>query len=188
MKRFALGFLLLVASIQAHAVPYLFSYTGTISAGSAIPGVIDGSSFTVEAVVDNGGATTLSQTWLQPDILSTSFSSGIYSAQYNLPVTVGVVFATDALGNITTAVIADCCTAAAINGGTDNFGSSLLPVLGVNGIFDTVGRLALFTVNTDSSAALPAWSGAAVPEPATLGILALGLGSLVMLRRRQSGS
>ena len=56
------GCVALAMAATAIASPYFVSYSGTIS-GSEFPEIISGQTYTVTVVVDNGNATTASQTW-----------------------------------------------------------------------------------------------------------------------------
>jgi hypothetical protein len=51
----------------ASAAPYTMTYMGTMGA-STIPGITTGQAYKVQLVLDNGGATTVSQTWVAADI------------------------------------------------------------------------------------------------------------------------
>ena len=51
----------------AYAAPYSMVYTGTID-GSTLVDAIDGETYTVEYILDNGGTSALNQTWTSADL------------------------------------------------------------------------------------------------------------------------
>lgn len=58
------------ASAAATAAPFAITYTGTIG-NSDFPEIIAGQTYSVTLVFDNGGNTTLSQTWREPFLTCT---------------------------------------------------------------------------------------------------------------------
>lgn len=64
--------ILLCASQVALAAPFSVTWNSTIGAGSTLPYII-GESVSITFVLDNGGASTISQTWNAADVVSVTF-------------------------------------------------------------------------------------------------------------------
>jgi len=62
MKHLTAAALLACAATAAQAAPYAVTYTGTLGT-STFPEIIGGEFYSITLVLDNGGATTASQTW-----------------------------------------------------------------------------------------------------------------------------
>jgi hypothetical protein len=67
-----LAILLLSVSTLAVAAPFSVTWTDTIGAGSEAPYIV-GQSLSVTYVLDNGGTSTISQTWNAADVVSVTF-------------------------------------------------------------------------------------------------------------------
>ncbi len=67
-----LAMLLLSVSTFAFAAPFSVTYTDTIAAGSGA-GYIAGQSLSITFVLDNGGTSTISQTWNATDVVSVTY-------------------------------------------------------------------------------------------------------------------
>lgn len=100
----------LICALFAHtaaATPVRFTWTSTvddITPAIAIPGVDFGEAVTVEVVVDNGGNSLASQTWLGSDIRLARLAIDTYTANFVdgfIPVGTQPVFETDASGELT---------------------------------------------------------------------------------------
>jgi hypothetical protein len=118
----------LLASSVAVAAPFTVTYTDTIAGGSDTPPFNTGEAFTISIVVDNGGASAVSQIWTPADVVSITFSMN------DAPNTITTVFSpvvfsfsngtfiTDAAGVLT--AVPDNLTD--INGGNDELGFSTI--------------------------------------------------------------
>lgn len=167
---------ILVLPGAATAIPVAFTFTDTIAAAPAIPGVSAGDTLTLTIVVNNGNATLLNQAWNLADIVSAVATVGTYSATYLPPHVanpVEPVFQTNNAG----AVLATRWLNLGPNN-TDVFSGGLADAdtfFGQNALKDSQGRLAFLNGNVLTEAQ---WTVAAVPEPTTLGLLALGFAAL----------
>ncbi len=64
---------LLTMTSAATAAPFASQYTGTIST-STHPDIVAGESYAVTVVMDNGGASTVNQTWTGADLVCVTFA------------------------------------------------------------------------------------------------------------------
>jgi hypothetical protein len=91
----------------AFGTPVKFTWESevdTVVPATPIPGVSFGDDVTVEIIVDNGGSSLNSQTWLGSHIQSAQLSVGSYSATFVggfIPVGAQPVFQTNASGELT---------------------------------------------------------------------------------------
>jgi PEP-CTERM motif len=176
-----------ICSGVAQAAPITLAWSDTVSAGSTlVTGVSIGDPFTFSIVVDNGGATTTSQTWTAADFVSASINvdAGAYTGMANNPVNSSSsgVFQTDAGGN----VIAVPSSWVAIPGnGTDSNGLTDIDwfINGNNGVWVRSPEfdMDIWATNVGGNQVAANWT--AVPEP-TSGIL-VGFGLLGCLVRRK---
>ena len=111
LKVIALTITALLFSVRVFSAPYATTYTGiqTDSGGDPLPnGVVDGESFRVTLVLDNGGATAASQSWNGDDFQCLIFEFNdarnlvwaIDTAAYS-PNTLGDQAVTDGAGALT---------------------------------------------------------------------------------------
>ena len=95
-----------VLSATAVAAPYAISHTGTIS-NSSIPGVNNGEPYTVTVVMDNGGGTTVNQTWAAANVTCVKWTMNTAAnVTFNHDVTLDTLFSagqvqTDGAGVLT---------------------------------------------------------------------------------------
>jgi hypothetical protein len=178
----AAGFLL---SAPARASVVDFTFTDTISSAGT-PGIAVGDTFTLNLFADNGGSSTLGQTWTIPEILGFTIQAGTYSATYSTPYPGGSGFTTDATGHVVTASFFGT---SATSNNTDNFGSFIGDVVFGNAEFDdSLGRVNNIAAGGFTNASEWTVAVAAVPEPSTWAMMILGfLGLGVMAYRKKSG-
>jgi hypothetical protein len=161
---FAAGSLLLLLSSQVvHAVPVSYTYTGSWT--SFVFGDF-GANYSATVILDNGGNTVANQLFTQADFVSATVVSGSYN-ETALPAHITgwtEDFNSDALGQLA-------------NGWFD----ALLPN-GDQWHFDTYTQdEGFYTLNNGSAGFFSSHisnPGTLVPEPPTLGLIALGLCSL----------
>ena len=167
----------LMAMHTANAGLVEFTATGVLDSSGTIDieGTSAGGAFTIKVFADNGNSSLISQSWSLSDILSGSFDSGTYHADYLSPQFSSSSFATNGLGQLTTAFYADCCFGGN-DFGTDNFGTGTNVVLFSNAVEDFHGHFS-FLNNSVVNTNVGAWSASivGVPEPGTLILLSLGL-------------
>jgi hypothetical protein len=174
----------LVLPGSATAIPVTFTFSDTIAAGPAIPGVSTGDALTLTIVADNGNATLLNQSWNLADIVSAFASVGTYSATYLPPHAanpVEPVFTTNGAG-----VLNNTRWVNVGPNNTDVFSGGLADAdvfFGQNALIDAQDRVAFLNGNVLSEAQ---WS--VVPEPSTLSLSALGLLGLAAARRRRTAA
>jgi hypothetical protein len=180
--------------VCAQAVPVSFQWSDTVTGASLPAGVSAGDPFTFTIVVDNGGSTTVSQTWTGADFVSASIdvNSGAYMGSATTIDVLAGSFQTDAGSNIV-AVPTDWEDGVA--SGTDNLGNMVLSwfIRGSNPIWGSpgfeIGALNVASNNTDPSVwSVASVSSPAIPEPATVVLMGLGLLGLGVAGRRKLGS
>ncbi len=96
----AVGFGLAAGALAA---PYAVSYTSTTQTNSVLPaGVNNGEQFTLTLVLDNGGATTASQSWSADNVQCAIFVFNNAQDKFTAVNYVGHPFTTSTTGNFTT--------------------------------------------------------------------------------------
>ncbi len=80
MRRLSLGIACLLLTTQVNAAPYYMTFTSTADnsqfGAPYVDNVMAGDSVVVTVVVDNGGSSSLSQTWQASDVVSVTFNFG----------------------------------------------------------------------------------------------------------------
>lgn len=172
---------------EAQAAPISFSWTDTVSGSSLPSGVSVGDSFTFTLVVDNGGATTVSQTWTSDDFVSASISlnGGAYIGTATANFGTGGAFQTDG----GSAIIAVPTEWYAVGGsGSDSLGATDFDwfINGFNGIWSG-GETNIWATNVSGNQDPANWSigdaPSEVPEPSTWLLFGAGL-AMAAIRRR----
>ena len=168
----------MLSAMPANAVPIVFSYTDTISTSNVL-GVSPGDSWVVEVILDNGGSSLSDQVWSADDLVSGLFTAGSYFQSFDSQMCGS--FSTDVGGAVASAF---CGTFGA---NTDSYGSGGLTYLFNNAVRSSNGNLAFFT-NGSMSSNPGSWTVrfAAVAEPGTLALLAIGLFGMGLARRRKT--
>ena len=161
-----------------------------------LPGVTDGDPFTLQLILDNGGADAFNQTWTPANFVSATLNinGGAYTAQIPGPLGPSIgVFSTDAFGIITAAPISWVgINLPGIDSVSGPIPNSDLYVNGINEFWYSGPDWVAATNVTDNI--VPAnWSivglappPAAVPEPGTHALLVCLLGAAISLCRRRS--
>ena len=162
-----------------------FTYNSTVGAGTTTAGVAIGEALNYELVLDNGGSTTLSQTWSSVDFVSLDVTtSGGYSFSSNGADSGS--FTTDGAGNVVGLVNWNSWMTFA--GFDSNVGSISNAGWWLNGMNEVIYNGDIFTgvwdVNVSDNNSPTSWSAAlvSVPEPSTLAIFALGMIGLASRR------
>lgn len=173
---------LMLTFSSAHAVPFLFRNLSTFtSVDGLLAGVASvGDTITADVIMDNGGSSTLSQTWAIADTVSAHLTVGGYSATYLDAFCCGAGFATDGLGDLVTANWLG--TLNTLGASFDSFSVGGSVRLFSNAIRASDDLLSFYTPNLGT---FDSWSGPrAVPEPATLALMGLGLAGLGYRKRK----
>lgn len=179
---------MLLSSAAVYAAPFTLEFTGIV-ASSETPGISEGDTITLDLIADNGGSTSLSQTWnladLQGFTIHAGTFTGTYSQVYPFPSTGN--FVTDASGNIISVTFFGTSGSSQ---NSDNFNASFVGdnVTGGASFEDSLSRdtdIVGGTWNTPSQ-----WSvqgaDASAPEPSTIGLFAAGLVGLAALKRKKA--
>lgn len=170
---------------QIQAAPFTFTWTDTVSGGS-----FDGDPFTFTIVVDNGGATTVSQTWTSSDFVSASINVN-GGAYIGIATSIGASpsggFQTDA-GSVIIAVPTDWYDVG--GSGSDTLGATNFDwfINGDNGIWWGGDETDIWATNVEGNQDPANWSLDApseVPEPSTWLLFGAGL-AMAGLRRRKN--
>lgn len=130
-------------SAAAFGAPFAITYSGTMNA-STIPGVNSGEAYTVTLVMDNGGATAASQTWVAGDLtcamMTMNNSNNVGFAQDLVAsaatMAIGGSATTDAGGALTanyTSIIS--------NGATNFTVAHFAPVAPINWFFNSINNI-----------------------------------------------
>jgi hypothetical protein len=177
-SRRVLAILLLLVSGLAAANPFSVTYTDTISAGSGA-GYIVGQSLSITFVLDNGGTSTISQTWNATDVVSVTFvlNNGAITTVFNP--NGGGGFNSPVLGNFATDNTGTLVSAP-VNweSDTDNVVSSNDPqgitdinwyVTGLNSVYNNLSNypptVNAFVTNPGNTIKPAFWSFDGVPPP-----------------------
>lgn len=174
-----------IACDSAPAIPFQFTYRGTTDL-TLIPGTNAGDPVVITVLADNGGSSVLSQSWNYDDLLYATLATGTYQATYGAPLISNLdpSFRTDASGTLNRVEF----LGGVIGVNSDNFGTGGDILLLDDLIIDYHGNPAFLSDALSSPDRLRFWTGptaAPIPEPATFGLLSLGLlaGAAVARRR-----
>ena len=159
----------------AEANPITLSFASQLTASpSNIPGTVAGDPFNIAIVVDNGGASVLSQSWNLADFVSATVTiGGTYSA-FTTTANGGFSATTNSLGQVASIALSSTI-------GTDSLGTFVwLIVNSGNPVMFSGSSAATPTVRT-----LPSnFVAAAVPDPAsTFGLLGFVCAGLATANR-----
>ncbi|HEX5377629.1 MAG TPA: PEPxxWA-CTERM sorting domain-containing protein [Phenylobacterium sp.] len=183
----ALGALSLSGAAQAAVMD--FTMKGVIESAST-PGINAGDVITVHLFADNGGASTISQTWNLADLLGFTIQAGTYSATYSkvwqYPSTGN--FQTDASGAVSHVEFYGTDD---LSHNVDNFGSWTADSVFGNASFcdflDRCNNTSGGTFNNASQWTVGLAGPGGVPEPATWAMMIAGFGMAgVAMRRRRA--
>ncbi len=176
----------LFATQGALASPIVFTFNSDVTFADANPyGVAVGDSSSLNLIFDNGGSGFLSQSWDIVDIISATWTSGVYSATWSDSTTnwfnaTSPQFATDAAGNVVAANFQGSSSFTGVdNGGAsaylyqDGVEISGNGYLGTNDFFDAPA----------SSWQVSLAPTGAVSSPATIALFGLGLLGLRLWRK-----
>ena len=195
LKKLLASLLLACCTQAAHAVPVALTFEGNLSS-LQMPAPA-GERFTLTVTVDNGGTTTAAQTWTAADFLSFRLqgASGWWIEALSIRTANSTgSFATDARGAVTS------------TGAWTNVAARqpLLPASGSYNWLETGGWrvnatsaimfsspqgngevASLWYVDDASKLGLASnWKASVVPVPASLPLLAAGIGALSLARRK----
>jgi hypothetical protein len=172
--------LTLAAAASAQAAPIKVTFTGTVGTVDASLSslVASGETVLIDVILDNGGTSTLSQSWSIADTVSATVRAGSYLATWTNDFFTGADgFTTDAVGKL---VVANWLGTVESPTSEDSLGTGArlfaISVRASNGDF---------FIYSPSLLSLAAWSdpvrvneSAPVPLPATLLLMLLGLAAL----------
>lgn len=187
--------LVCISPAVSQAAPYNLTWTGTVQLGSdpVPPGVSNGDPFNFTFTVDNGGTSSLLQTWTTSNFVKATINvhNGAYigtKLTIDLPSSSGV-FQTDALGHVSVVPSSwqDFFTGQPFS---DSLGNNQTNS-GLGGYFIN-GNNEVWAINTPATPAgvsqieisagdvatnqlASRWSVSAVPEPSTLVLAILGV-------------
>ncbi|WP_270935328.1 hypothetical protein [Falsiroseomonas oryzae] len=170
----------------ALAAPFVMTFQTTVTnvisplLPSPVPGVNDGDLLTLRVVVDNGGTTTISQSWNASHIVSAIATVGSYVATFNSPFqgSFDPIFRTDASGAFTRTFFYDTDA-----NNTDNLGPGS-PQFFANVLEVSTGARLDYAGQPDERSN---WtiSAVAVPAPGAAVLFGAGLLGLAMVRQRR---
>ncbi len=163
--------------------PFDLQFTGLLTS-AGIPGTSVGETLTLDLTVNNGGTSTISQTFNYADFGGFTIHVGTYSASYSKVWESSGPITTDAAGNVNS--VAFYGTSNSSNN-SDNFTASFTG--------DYVGGGGSFADSLSRGAGVDGWNNPAqwtvaspatsTPEPGTVTMLFAGFGLLVAVRLRK---
>ncbi len=168
---------------MAFSSPFDLRFTGDLTT-AGIPGTSVGDTLTLDLTVDNGGNSTISQTFSYANFGGFTIHVGSYSASYSKVFESSGPITTDAAGNISS--VAFYGTSNASNN-SDNFTPSFSGdyVFGDGSFNDSLSRGDAVAGWNNPSQWTVASLASATPEPGTVTMLVAGLGLLVAVRLRK---
>ena len=190
MKKSIIAFSLatvFILNTQSQAAAVALTWNTTVSDFSGSWPTAVGEAVTVTFVVDNGGSSIQSQTWNGTDMVSYTITgtSGWSFATTTTPNFDYVDFVTDSSGAVTTAANWGIFPAGPITTSWAGSGTGIYSNTGSNFIaYDSGFNYTLSVANVGQNQVGSSWTAAVVPEPSSLGLLALGSAGLVARRKR----